>query len=646
MGDSQVTQMPSEGGGGLTPQQATLRAARNLLRQSGGDLQALPPKLQRAILLDQQQRNAAGHARMRAAHAAEPPAEDPHGAADQVAFGLSQTTRAAHGLHRKAWGLDGVDAAQATERDLHQTRIARFEQRLAQQNPQRHAVYTAQQARAARDIARDADPDTWRRREVERHETQRSQELLSKDEQAWKQRLSPVQRAHVEQRQHAALESIQQSSAPDAADRLDVAQQSHAHEHEQLARDAQAWMQSLPPDRRRALEARHLHDDASIAQSGLEAVHAADAVKDVATFGAHTASKHEGVAGAAAELVTLGSYGLTRDAGLDLGRASAYAEQGERLRRAGAAVDAGTFDAEAQRLGVSGGVKLGLGAVNLAVLKGAGTRAAEGAASRGSAASVAAADGAGAQGIFNTAIVMAQRQLALRSIPWVVHENPGYRMFTRGTMSDLLRESEALGTHFSQFEGAAGVPVTVTVHGNASQAELAVLGKAINAAPPAARAHMREIHLSRELGFGERADGQLTTVQGLSDGKHIVINRDVLLQASERDRSLLYHEAGHVLDAGGRHSSRGPWGRGASVTRYGATNAAEDFAETHAKVLLEHQRLKDLKWYQWLVEDHAAKKAEILRLYGIDTKAPQARDLVIPAMATAAGIAWYGGGEP
>lgn len=108
---------------------------------------------------------------------------------------------------------------------------------------------------------------------------------------------------------------------------------------------------------------------------------------------------------------------------------------------------------------------------------------------------------------------------------------------------------------------------------------------------------VKEIYLRPFL--AETAQGEL--VDGLASGRRQV----GLLNLTARDlaatRKALFHELGHELDrilSGGITCFRSdqednPFGRGSSISDYGGTSAAEDFAETHAALIEDWDRIRE-----------------------------------------------------
>lgn len=90
---------------------------------------------------------------------------------------------------------------------------------------------------------------------------------------------------------------------------------------------------------------------------------AKDVIKDVATLGANSAQKREGVPGAGKELLTLGLHGLAKSGGEDLGRGQAYLEHAESSSRSGAYIDTQSFRREGESAQNSGLLSTGMAVV-------------------------------------------------------------------------------------------------------------------------------------------------------------------------------------------------------------------------------------------------------------------------------------------
>lgn len=105
--------------------------------------------------------------------------------------------------------------------------------------------------------------------------------------------------------------------------------------------------------------------------------------------------------------------------------------------------------------------------------------------------------------------------------------------------------------------------------------------------------------------------------------------RRSMTDTPESTRWTLFHEVGHLVDTQGGYTDRldSPFGKGESVTPYGTTHGPqEDFAETHADVLKNWDRIKsnpDL--FVHAGGETGAKRAWILsEVYGQEIPPPSA----------------------
>lgn len=113
----------------------------------------------------------------------------------------------------------------------------------------------------------------------------------------------------------------------------------------------------------------------------------------------------------------------------------------------------------------------------------------------------------------------------------------------------------------------------------------------------------KALHLVKEIYLrpflAETAQGEL--VDGLASGRRQVGLLNLTARDPAATRKALFHELGHELDrilSGGitffRSSQEdNPFGHGASISDYAATNAAEDFAETHAALIEDWDRIRE-----------------------------------------------------
>lgn len=164
--------------------------------------------------------------------------------------------------------------------------------------------------------------------------------------------------------------------------------------------------------------------------------------------------------------------------------------------------------------------------------------------------------------------------------------------YREGGMAGLTREAEARGVTSFQLPGPDGKPLDIRVAGGASEQELARVRQAIEAMPPQARVHARDVVLSHDLGqvFGQGmvpsngATG-VGAMAGNQDGR-MVLDRNSLTN-DKSTAYLIHHEAGHNLAASSNYPETSELWRSlpGSVSPYGARSGAEDFAETHRYVM-------------------------------------------------------------
>jgi hypothetical protein len=123
-------------------------------------------------------------------------------------------------------------------------------------------------------------------------------------------------------------------------------------------------------------------------------------------------------------------------------------------------------------------------------------------------------------------------------------------------------------------------------------------------------------------------EGPDTVTHGQTfSGYPTAVLRRSICDTPETTQWILYHEIGHIMDANGGYTRRpdSPFGKGEGVTAYAATSPAdEDFAETHADVLKNWDKLKsnpDL--FIHAGGDAGAKRAWILKeVYGQEIPPP------------------------
>ena len=161
--------------------------------------------------------------------------------------------------------------------------------------------------------------------------------------------------------------------------------------------------------------------------------------------------------------------------------------------------------------------------------------------------------------------------------------------------------------------------LTIQVHGGATPQELAHIQQALQQMPPGARQYAADIYLNENLGQILSAEGRpIGGVGGMAGdpGMRMVLDRKELRSLGS-SRRLIYHEAGHNADIAIGATNKAPWGRtGTSVSKYGKTNAKEDYAEVHRVVLQDWKRYQSMTPSQWARESEALKKMEIAQRYG------------------------------
>ena len=180
-------------------------------------------------------------------------------------------------------------------------------------------------------------------------------------------------------------------------------------------------------------------------------------------------------------------------------------------------------------------------------------------------------------------------------------------------------EAVAKGQTMMEFKNAAGKTQSIQISGGATDDEIKMIQKVLDEAPEGARKNIRSIDLSDNLGvvIDDFGGGKKTKAAGFAGDDIITLDR-ANLKTEQNARDLMYHEMGHIVDNNnGKISNLGSWGNGESVSNYGSRNAAEDFAEVHQVVLSDWDRLTTLPKESWMNEPFAAKKAEILDIYGI-----------------------------
>ena len=206
------------------------------------------------------------------------------------------------------------------------------------------------------------------------------------------------------------------------------------------------------------------------------------------------------------------------------------------------------------------------------------------------------------------------RSVFINGQSWVESINGTNRWRVRLGGNLLKAECQAKGHEL--FEG-------VQVFGALRRPDRARLRGAIWSLPPACRPLLQNLYVSENL--GQRLDFETGKpmgghrIMGLADSSSVILDRS-LFRNSQNLAYTLAHELGHLLDLRtprGRFSNHGNWGAEPFLSSYATTNPQEDFAETHAFVLTDWERLIALSPERWAREPAAEKKKTIFAIYGI-----------------------------
>jgi hypothetical protein len=196
------------------------------------------------------------------------------------------------------------------------------------------------------------------------------------------------------------------------------------------------------------------------------------------------------------------------------------------------------------------------------------------------------------------------------------HETYDNGTLTSRATSDSLKEKAASvsRTEFT-LEGSSG-PVKVSLHGAKPQEEQA-LRSHLESVPAAARIHGKEISVVDQIGHSTSPSGTSVTLGLVGSDQRILLSR---ASAEPSLATTLFHEMGHNVDRDelgriGLHSNRWVWKLDGHLTDYAKTDAAEDFAETHAIVLRGWENFSKFGPEEWAGQSQVAKKLEILKLY-------------------------------
>lgn len=219
----------------------------------------------------------------------------------------------------------------------------------------------------------------------------------------------------------------------------------------------------------------------------------------------------------------------------------------------------------------------------------------------------------------------------------------GSKVYTQRAHSSYLKqEARQKGAASIQVLTEGGQMKTVNVYGGATEAQLRFLKSAFGDLPEPHRALVDNVYLSEDMGgksfYHNGLYYETSKIDGLSTMDNEILLEPKILNWRDRGRQTLHHEVGHALDGLSRASSLRPgfWGRGKSVSRYGETDAFEDFAETYAAVVGAKGNPVRLRWPKGV-----EKKAELARLIGVHmpTNAEVAAYVAKQALM-AAGAGW------
>lgn len=169
----------------------------------------------------------------------------------------------------------------------------------------------------------------------------------------------------------------------------------------------------------------------------------------------------------------------------------------------------------------------------------------------------------------------------------------GSESWRQGTYEEQLAVSRALDPNPRQVVLSSpydsSFEQTVKVFGATSQSEVdnmtAALDRLSELDAHQALIVTREVHILDHLGGSSD-----TTIGGLGgDGREGTIMLSRAFARRPEGQNVVHHEVAHSIDARSGWFTRGgnarhadhPFGQGESVSAYGATNATEDFAETH-----------------------------------------------------------------
>jgi hypothetical protein len=220
---------------------------------------------------------------------------------------------------------------------------------------------------------------------------------------------------------------------------------------------------------------------------------------------------------------------------------------------------------------------------------------------------------------------------------WQENNMPNNRWRTYSNFDEMTTVNRALEPNppTLKYTNEFGGEVEVKVYGSSNKAQVDnvrnSVDRMVNVGGDNALMNTSEIHIRNNVGeildptTGQRLSG-IGGLGGKRSGE-MVISAE---QASSRHSAdhVIHHEIGHNIDAskgtGGRYwgsdDPGSPFGKGASVSSYGAKNATEDFAETHRELIGNWEKIKadpdryihyngDIgKKYQWQLENIYGQK--------------------------------------
>lgn len=173
---------------------------------------------------------------------------------------------------------------------------------------------------------------------------------------------------------------------------------------------------------------------------------------------------------------------------------------------------------------------------------------------------------------------------------------------TLGECRDQVVAARSAGPSVSLDSGLAGH--RLPLHGPLSDQQVAnvesALQEIVRKTDSKALHLVKEVYLRPFLAESVDAQGQAQMVDGLAHGRGQVGMLNATAQDLDATRTALFHELGHELDhilSGGTSFFRSsqpdnPFGSGESVSAYAGTNAAEDFAETHAILIEDWDKIR------------------------------------------------------